>query len=82
MLPLSTAVMVVLAIPFVFANIRSGNLGQSLFVGIMLGLGFYVANKGFGYIVLAYGISPLFGATLPVIAFLFLAMVMMRKIEK
>ena len=81
MLPLSTAVMVVLAIPFVFTNIRSGNLGRSLFVGIMLGLGFYVANKGFGYIVLANGLSPFVGATLPVVGFLFLAMYMIRRLE-
>lgn len=81
MLPLSTAVMVVLAIPFVFTNIRSGALGRNLFIGIMLGIGFHVANKGFGYIVLAYGLSPLMGATLPVIAFLILAMIMMRRIE-
>lgn len=81
MLPLSTAVMVVLAIPFVFTNIRSGGLGRSLFIGIMLGLGFYAANKGFGYVVLANGLSPFLGATLPVICFLFLALVMMRRIE-
>jgi len=81
MLPLSTAVMVVLAIPFVFVNIRSGGLGRSLFIGIMLGLGFYAANKGFGYVVLANGLSPFLGATLPVISFLFLAMVMMRRID-
>ena len=81
MLPLSTAVMVVLAIPFVFTNIRSGGVGRSLFIGIMLGLGFYAANKGFGYVVLANGISPFLGATLPVIAFLFLALLMMRRIE-
>lgn len=81
MLPLSTAVMVVLAIPFVFVNIRTGGLGRSLFIGIMLGLGFYAANKGFGYVVLANGMSPFLGATLPVIGFLFLAMIMMRRIE-
>lgn len=81
MLPLSTAVMVVLAIPFVFVNIRSGGLGRSLFTGIMLGLGFYAANKGFGYIVLANGLSPFLGATLPVIGFLVLAMIMMRRID-
>ena len=81
MLPVSTAVMVMLAIPFVFANLRSGTLGRSLFIGIMLGIGFYVANKGFGYIVLVYGLPPLLGATVPVMAFLLLALVMMRKVE-
>lgn len=81
MLPLSTAVMVILAIPFVFTSLRSGTMGRNLFVGIMLGIGFYVANKGFGYIVLANGMPPLIGATVPVLAFLALAMVMMRRIE-
>ena len=81
MLPLSTAVMVALAIPFVFVNIRSGTLGRSLFTGIMLGLGFHAANKGFGYIVLAYGLPPLLGATLPMLAFLLVALAMVRKIE-
>ena len=81
MLPLSTAVMVALAIPFVFVNIRSGTLGRSLFTGIMLGLGFHAANKGFGYIVLAHGLPPLLGATLPMIVFLSVAMAMVRRIE-
>jgi lipopolysaccharide export system permease protein len=80
-LPLSTAVMVILAIPFVFGNLRMGNLGKSLFQGIMLGLGFYAANKGFGYTVLAYDMSPLVGATLPVIVFLTIAVVLLRRVE-
>ncbi|MDE0715694.1 MAG: LptF/LptG family permease, partial [Gammaproteobacteria bacterium] len=80
MLPLSTALMVLLAIPFVFVNIRSGGVGRSLFIGIMLGLGFYAVNQGFGYVVLANGISPFLGATVPVAGFLLLAMVMMRRI--
>ena len=58
-LPLSTAVMVILAIPFVFGSLRSGSLGRQLFFGIMIGLGFYVLNKALGYIVLVYGVPPL-----------------------
>ncbi len=80
-LPLSTAVMVILAIPFVFGNLRMGNLGKSLFLGIMLGLGFYAANKGFGYVVLATDLSPLLGATLPVMVFLFVALILLRRVE-
>ena len=81
MLPVSTAVMVILAIPFVFVSIRSGTMGRNLFVGIMLGLGFYVTNKGFGYVVLASGLSPFLGATLPTLAFLVLAVVMIRRVH-
>ncbi len=81
MLPFSTAVMVVLAIPFVFTNIRSGTIGRNLFIGIMLGIGFYVIHKGLGYVVLANGIPPVWGATLPVIVFAGAALVMIRRIE-
>ncbi len=80
MLPLSAAVMVVLAIPFAFVNLRSGALGRSLFIGIMLGLSFYALTKGFGYFALAYGLPPLLGATLPPLTFLLGAIVMLRKI--
>ena len=80
MLPLSTALMVVLAIPFVFVSIRSGSVGRSLFVGIMLGLGFYAVSRGFGYVVLASGVSPFLGAVLPVAGFLLLAVAMMRRV--
>jgi len=81
MLPLSTAVMVFLAIPFVFINVRSGSLGRSLFVGIMLGIGFYVTNKGFGYFVLVNDLPPLLGATIPVLLFMVIALVLMHRIE-
>ena len=66
-LPLSTAVMVVLAIPFVFGSLRSGSMGRNLFIGIMVGLLFYVVNKAFGYIVLGYGAVSYTHLTLPTI---------------
>ncbi len=81
MLPLSTAVMVILAIPFVFANLRSGSVGRSLFLGIMLGLSFYAANQGLGYVVLVYELPPMLGAIAPVVGFLLLAMIMMKRVE-
>ena len=67
--PLATAVMVILAIPFVFKSIRSGGFGRSLFVGIMLGLAFFVFDKGFGLITQIFDIAPLLGAFLPTALF-------------
>ena len=67
--PLATAVMVILAIPFVFRHVRSGGFGRSLFIGIMLGLSFFVLDKGFGLIVQIYDIWPLLGALLPTVLF-------------
>jgi lipopolysaccharide export system permease protein len=80
-LPLSTAVMVVLAIPFVFGNLRSGSMGRNLFIGIMVGLVFYVVNKAFGYIVLGYGVSPIIGAGLPTLTLFIVALFMYRRVS-
>ena len=79
-LPLSTAVMVVLAIPFVFGSLRSGNMGRNLFIGIMVGLVFYVVNKAFGYIVLGYGVPPIIGAALPTLILFVVALFMYRRV--
>lgn len=80
MLPLSTGVMVVLAIPFVFGQLRSGGLGARLLVGIVLGLTFYLVNRAFGYFGLLYGLPPILGALLPPMLFFALALVMLRRV--
>lgn len=79
-IPLATAVMVILAVPFVFRQVRSGGLGRSLFFGIMLGLGFYAANQGFGNLVVVYDIPPFFGAIVPMLVFLAAAVLALRRV--
>jgi lipopolysaccharide export system permease protein len=79
-LPLSTAAMLVLAIPFVFGSLRSGSMGRNLFIGIMAGLLFYVVNKAFGYIVLGYGVSPIAGAVSPTVLLFFATFFMYRRV--
>ncbi len=78
--PLSTGAMVILAIPFVFRQVRSGGLGQSLLIGIMLGLAFYLTSRGFGYFVLLYGIPPFVGAVTPTVLFFAIAIIMLRRV--
>ncbi len=80
MLPLATGVMVILAIPFVFSQLRSGGLGSRLLGGIVLGLAFYLVNRAFGYFGLLYGLPPALGALLPPLLFFALALVMLRRV--
>ncbi len=63
--PLTTAAMVLLAVPFVFRNPRHGGLGFRLFLAVVLGLLFYVINRGFGDLTLLYHWPPLAGAAAP-----------------
>ena len=74
--------MVLLALPFVPKQSRSGSMGRSLFIGIMIGLGFYVINKSFGYFVLVYNISPISGAILPVAISLAVALYLLRRSDQ
>ena len=78
--PLTTGVMVVLAIPFVFMPLRNAGMGYRLFLGIMLGLSFFVFSRGFGYISLLYGVPPFVGAVLPSLLFLLLAAYLLRRV--
>ncbi len=78
--PMAIIVMVLLGIPFVFRSVRSGGVGGTLFLGIMLGLVFFAMAKGFGFLVLIYGIPPLAGAFIPLLIFLGIALVMLKKV--
>jgi len=79
-LPASAAVMLLLAIPFVFGSIRSGGMGRNLFIGIMIGITFFATSKALGYIVLVYHMPPLVGAILPTVAFAVAAGILYRRI--
>ena len=78
--PLATAVMLILAVPFVFQQVRSGGLGRSLFSGIMIGLGFFIVNKAFTYFVPLFAIPPIIGAILPILIVCLLSVFMIRRI--
>lgn len=78
--PLATAVMLILAVPFVFKNARSGNLGASLFAGIMVGLGFFILNRAFSFFVPLFNIPPFLGAIIPTVLVCLLSYLMIRRI--
>jgi lipopolysaccharide export system permease protein len=79
LLPFATAVMMLLAAPFVFRHFRSGGMSQRIFIGIMLGLTFVVLNRSFGYFGLIYGLPPVLGAAMPIVLFLLLALGLLRR---
>lgn len=79
LLPVAVAVMLALATPFVFVNLRAATLGRSVFAGVLLGLAFFALSRAAGYTVLAHGLPPLLGAALPLAAFALLAAGLMRR---
>jgi lipopolysaccharide export system permease protein len=59
--PLSTMVMLMLAIPFVFGPLRSTRTGQRLFAGVMIGVGYFLLERTLSHAGQVYGLSPAMG---------------------
>lgn len=78
--PINILVMLILAVPFVFKQVRSGSLGRSLFSGIMMGLGFFILTKVFGYFVLLYSIPAFLGAIIPTICVLGVSLILVKRV--
>lgn len=78
--PLSTLVMALVAIPFIFGPLRSVGMGVRLVSGIMVGLIFFIANKFLGPFSLVYQVPPLIAALItPVLFFCFAVFLFWRK---
>ena len=68
--PLATLVIMFAGMPFVFGHLRGGGFGQRLFVGMLLGVGFYFVNRSAGSLGEVYSISPPLVALTPSLALL------------
>ncbi|WP_020557978.1 LPS export ABC transporter permease LptG [Thiofilum flexile] len=79
--PFATLVMILLAAPLVFGSQRSAGTGQRVFIGILMGLGFYLLNRIAGNSSLVYGLPPLFAAVAPLLAFLLLGLLLLRRVR-
>jgi lipopolysaccharide export system permease protein len=80
--PIAVLVMMVLALPFAYMNVREGGVSTKIFAGIMLGLGFHLLNRLFGHLGQLAAWPPLFAALLPTVSFLAMAILMIRKLER
>ena len=78
--PLSVAVMMLMALSFIFGPLRSVPMGVRVVTGISFGFIFYVLDQIFGPLTLVYGIPPIIGALLPSASFFLISLwLMMRK---
>jgi len=67
--PLSALVMLILAMPFLFGSARGGGTGQHVFIGIVVGIVFFLANRLINELGVVYGFSPFMSAFLPSLFF-------------
>lgn len=80
--PLSTLVMMLLALPFAYRHSRVSSVSSKVFAGIMLGLGFHLLNRLFAHLGLLNDWPPAFSALFPTALFLAAAIAAMWWVER
>jgi lipopolysaccharide export system permease protein len=80
--PIAVLVMMVLALPFAYMNVREGGVSAKVFAGIMLGLGFHLLNRLFGHVGQLAAWPPILAAFVPTVGFLAVALIMIRRLER
>ncbi|KEA53430.1 MULTISPECIES: LPS export ABC transporter permease LptG [Mangrovibacter] len=77
--PVSVAVMMLMALSFIFGPLRSVPMGVRVVTGISCGFVFYVLDQIFGPLSLVYHIPPIMGALLPSASFLLISLWLLVK---
>lgn len=77
--PFVIAVMIILAVPFVFGPLRSVGIGARIFFGVLLGIGFYLLDQTASQLGLVYGFPPFISVLAAPLLFLGLGLVLLRR---
>jgi len=78
--PISTLIMLMLSLPFVFASQRAGGVGQKMFIGILLGIGYFLLNRLVTHLGLANGLSPAASTLIPLLLFSAIAVIGLKRV--
>lgn len=77
--PVGTAVMVLVAISFVFGPLRSVTMGFRIFTGIIVGLLFKYAQDLLGPSSQVFGFDPIFASLIPILICFVVGVVLLRR---
>ena len=77
--PVTTSVMVLLSLTFIFGSIRVRSAGKRIAVGVIVGIMFYLLNQILGHLGLQYGLPPVLTTLPPVMLILLFALRQLRR---
>lgn len=77
--PLSTLVMLLLALPVIFGSLRSAGAGQRVFVGSLIGVGYFLLSELFAHVGIVYGLAAPVAALAPAALFTVIGVVALRR---
>ena len=77
--PMTLAVMLLVALSFIFGPLRSVSMGARIMMGVATGILFFVINEVLGSLSLVYQLPAIFGAFMPSIIFVAVALYFLKK---
>jgi len=78
--PLLILAMIFVAIPILLGSSRTSGTGVRIFLGILVGIVFYLISRTFSYLSLLFGLSPVISAFAPPLFFLIAALWVLRRV--
>ena len=79
--PLAIVTMLLISLPLIFQTQRTTGVGQQIFLGVLIGLAFFLLNRFLGNVGLVYGLPPALSALAPTLLFLLIALVALRRVR-
>lgn len=79
--PLATVVMLLLTVPLVFGSQRTASVGQKIFLGVLIGLAFFLLNRFLNNAGVIYGLPAPVSALSPTILFFVIALFAIRRVR-
>jgi lipopolysaccharide export system permease protein len=80
--PLAVIVMMTLALPFAYLQVRAGGTSYKVFAGIMLGIGFHFMNGLFAHLGLLNTWPPLVSVGVPSVVAFVMALAMLAWVDR
>jgi len=81
MMPISSAVMVFLAVPFIFGPLRSAPIGGRILAGALVGIVFQLFNDSFQQMGVVFGFLPWLSAAIPTVLFAIFGVYLMKRVR-
>ncbi len=78
--PVLILAMIFVAIPVLLGSARTSGTGIKIFVGIVIGIAFYLVSQSFTFMSLLFGLSPVLAALTPPVLFVAGALLLLRRV--
>ncbi|NPA72786.1 MAG: LPS export ABC transporter permease LptG [Gammaproteobacteria bacterium] len=80
-MPLMVVALISIVFPLIFGSIRQVSMGQRIFIGVLIGMGFYLLNQMIGNLTVVYHLPVLLGAFLPSLLLLSGALFWLKRVR-